>query len=242
MTNASAQPSPGSGPRSILGPIPRENLSERAYRALRSALMLSHLKPGEKLQLRPLAAQLGISATPVREALLRLVSEQALLMDERGTVVVPSISRDRFLEIRHLRCQLEGEAALAAARRATPADIASLAAIHATLMQAEKAGDFTKAVQANEHFHFTICRLAGMPVLLGLVESLWMQCGPLLSRLYEMAPLYSGHLDALEALRRGDAEGVRAAMIRDIDEGSQLLLALLEGDAPVSASSGQHLP
>ena len=64
------------------------------------------------------AEQLGISATPVREALLRLVSEQALQLDERGTVFVPVIDRARFLEIRSLRCNLEGQAAAAAASRA----------------------------------------------------------------------------------------------------------------------------
>ncbi|KAA2213489.1 GntR family transcriptional regulator [Teichococcus oryzae] len=211
-----------------LRPIPRESLSERAYQALRSALMLSHLKPGEKLQLRPLAAQLGISATPVREALLRLVSEQALQMDERGTVVVPSIGRARFLEIRRLRCRLEGEAAAAAAAHATPEAIAALEAIHDRMAAAEAAGDFAAAVQANEQFHFGLCRLARMPVLLGLVEILWMQCGPLLGHLYAEAPPYNGHRDALAALRRGDAEGVRAAMIRDIEEGGRPLLAFLD--------------
>ncbi|MFD1109690.1 GntR family transcriptional regulator [Pseudoroseomonas ludipueritiae] len=231
MTKAPAPRLPRSSSGRVLDPVPRESLSERAYRALRSALMLSRLKPGEKLQLRPLAAQLGISATPVREALLRLVSEQALSMDERGTVVVPSISRERFLEIRHLRCQLEGEAALAAAHRVTPADIGALTAVHASMMEAERAKNFVAAVQANEKFHFGICRLAAMPVLLGLVENLWMQCGPLLSRLYEVAPLYNGHQEALTALSNGDAEGVRTAMIRDIDEGSRPLLALLNSDA-----------
>ncbi len=229
MSNAAHAEQPGP-----LRPIARENLSERAYRALRSALMLSHLRPGEKLQLRPLAAQLGISLTPVREALLRLVSEQALQMDERGTVVVPVIGRERFLEIRRLRCQLEGEAAAAAAAHATPDAIAALAAIHERMQAAEAAGDFAAAVQANEQFHFGLCRLARMPVLLGLVELLWMQCGPLLSQLYAEAPPFNGHRDALDGLRRGDAEAVRRAMVRDIEEGGRPLLAVLGAALPRS--------
>ncbi|WP_245870219.1 GntR family transcriptional regulator [Teichococcus rhizosphaerae] len=210
--------------------ISRDSLSERAYQEVRSALMLSRLRPGERLLLRPLAARLGISATPVREALLRLVSEQALLMDERGTVVVPSIDRTRFLEIRALRCQLEGQAGAAAAARAGPAEIAALGAIHARLVEAEARGDFPAALQCNEQFHFGLCRLAGLPVLLGLVEILWMQCGPLLSHLYAEGarnlPRH-GHLEALEGLRRRDAAMVRAAVVRDIEEGGRPLLDFL---------------
>lgn len=210
--------------------ISRDNLSERAYKEVRTALMLSRLKPGEKLLLRPLAARLGISATPVREALLRLVSEQALQMDERGTAIVPSIDRARFLEIRALRCNLEGEAGAAAAARATAEDIESLAAIHARMEEAEIAGDFDSALQANEKFHFGLCRLAGMPVLLGLVEILWMQCGPFLSHLYDGGPgnrPRHAHRQALEGLRRRDGAAVRAAVVSDIEEGGKPLLRFL---------------
>ncbi|ONG45990.1 hypothetical protein BKE38_25920 [Pseudoroseomonas deserti] len=222
--------SPDMAPPGPFRRLTRDSLSERAYQEVRTALMLSRLAPGEKLLLRPLAAQLGISATPVREALLRLVSEQALQMDERGTVIVPRIDRARFLEIRALRCTLEGQAGEAAAARATQADIAALAALHDRLVAAEKRRDFATALQTNEAFHFGLCRLAGMPVLLGLLEILWMQCGPLLSHLYAGGaenPPRHGHLEALEGLRRRDAARVRAAIIRDIEEGGRPLLDFL---------------
>ncbi|MBI0434576.1 GntR family transcriptional regulator [Roseomonas sp. KE0001] len=210
--------------------ISRDSVSGQAYQAIRSALMLSRLRPGERLLLRPLAEQLGISATPVREALLRLVSEQALQLDERGTVFVPVIDRARFLEIRSLRCNLEGQAAAAAASRAGAEQIDRLAAIHERLAAAEAERDFGTAIQSNEAFHSGLCRLGGMPVLLGLVEILWMQCGPLLSHLYDRGPLLwprHGHLSVLDALRRGDAAGARAAVIRDIEEGGRPLLDIL---------------
>src|SRR5690606_2426459 len=99
--------------------VTRDNLSDRAYQEIRSALMRSRLKPGEKLLLRPLSAQLGLSATPVREALLRLVSEQAPRLDERGTAVVPILDRASLLEVRDLRVLLEGRSARRAAEIAT---------------------------------------------------------------------------------------------------------------------------
>ncbi len=87
-----------------------ERLSQRAYQAIRVALRSGELRPGQRLILRPLAAKLGLSATPVREALLRLVSEQALGLDERNSVLVPTLGADEIEELRELRLDLEGRA------------------------------------------------------------------------------------------------------------------------------------
>ena len=74
-------------------PIQRQNLSELAYVNLRDALMQGQMKPGEELPLRPISRSFGISATPMREALLRLVTESALEMDSRGRISVPHLTR-----------------------------------------------------------------------------------------------------------------------------------------------------
>ena len=60
-------------------------------------------RPGERLVSRLLVVKLGISTTPVREALFRLASEQALEIDRRNTIVVPVITAERYEEIRDLR-------------------------------------------------------------------------------------------------------------------------------------------
>ena len=101
-------------------PIERENLSDRAYTTIRNALMRGQLKPGERLRLRPLSERFGISLTPMREALLRLVFERAMTFDERGTVVVPSLTLAQLQEIRSIRMDLEGKAAASAAAHVTP--------------------------------------------------------------------------------------------------------------------------
>src|SRR3979490_1410250 len=99
--------------------ITRESVSQQAYMALRNSLMRSRLKPGQKLIARQVADELGISVTPVRESLLRLVSEHALNIDDRGTVVVPILALERCVDISDLRMGLDGEGAARAALTGT---------------------------------------------------------------------------------------------------------------------------
>ncbi len=201
------------------GRISKDSLSDLAYDEIRRALMQGRLKPGEALVLRPLSAKLGISPTPVREALLRLVSEQALELDKRGRARVPLIDRHIFTEIRDLRIELEGRAAVRAAEIATPQDIAALERVHARMIEAEARKDVTAALKYNEEFHFTLCRLARMPVLFRVVESLWLQCGPFLNYIYaQELPKWPRHphVVTLDGLKWKDGGMARAGVVEDI--------------------------
>jgi DNA-binding GntR family transcriptional regulator len=210
-------------------PISKESLSQRAYLAIRGSLMRSRLKPGQKLIAREVARDLGISVTPVRESLLRLVSERGLVLDERGTVTVPALDLDRCIEIRDLRVLTEGEGAARAAGVATEAEIEDLAAIHARYVRAERSEDFAAALAENENFHFTLCRMGRSPVLLGIVENLWMQFGPVLGRLYEgrTRPFRGqkhGHDMVVESLRKRVPDRARMAIAQDILIGGRAIL------------------
>ncbi|SDJ74645.1 DNA-binding transcriptional regulator, GntR family [Bradyrhizobium sp. Rc2d] len=213
--------------------ITKESVSQQAYSAIRNSLMRSRLKPGQKLVARQVADELGISVTPVRESLLRLVSERALTLDERGTVMVPILTLEQCIEIRDLRMLIEGEGAARAAKFATRADVEELASIHSRYLETETGRNFAAALAENENFHFAVCRLARSPALFGVVENLWMQFGPTLSYLYDSQsrPFHGqkhGHLRVIDALRRGDPELARKAMSQDILIGGKALLQKLE--------------
>lgn len=230
MPGRTAQPITESGV--FGGQINRESLSQQAYEAIRNSLKRSKLKPGQKLVVRQVADELGISVTPVRESLLRLVSEHALAMDERGTVVVPELTLERCTEIRDLRMMLEGEAAARAALTATDDDIAELTAIHDAYLATENEEDFDEALVQNENFHFALCRLGNAPVLFGIVENLWIQFGPVLSFLYDEGtrPFHGSthaHLILINALKARDAEAARKAIARDILIGGQAIIERL---------------
>ncbi|WP_276612477.1 GntR family transcriptional regulator [Pseudorhodobacter turbinis] len=220
------------GTHDWVSPIAKENLGDRAYLALRAALMGGQLKPGEKLRLRPMSKRFGISATPMREAFLRLVSLDALALDARGTAMVPELTRDQLIEIRNIRVDLEGRAAAAAATLASAEDIAALEAMHAALSRAFEAGDYAQAIDLNTQFHLHLCRMGEMPILLEIVENLWVRCGPLLSHLYDGGNPFSDthpHLTVLEGLRRRDQAMTRGAICHDIEHGGQGLLHRAKG-------------
>ncbi|MBW6400185.1 GntR family transcriptional regulator [Roseomonas sp. HJA6] len=209
-----------------------ETLSEKVYARLRSALVGGRLVPGQKLVHRQLALELGVSPTPVREALLRLVSDGALDLDARGIAWVPRLPPDRYAEIMELRVMLEGRAAAQAALLATAADIAGLRAIHARVMEARRIGDGAVLLAENERFHFGVIALARMPVLQRLVESLWTQAGPTISLLSGLprpvSPSGHPHDDLLHALAERDPDAARAAVERDLREHAVIVAPLLQ--------------
>lgn len=197
-----------------------ESVAGRAHQWLRRELMRSRFRPGEKLKLRQLAEELGVSLTPVREAIARLVSENALEQLDHRSARVPPFSEERVREVCDLRMELEGKAAERAAERATPADVARLAAIQARMTEARLAGRGLEMTQENERFHMTVCALAGMPVLLQIVENLWLRCGPLNFALQSMRFLHRPeehpHNDVIRGLAAGDGALARLAIQRDI--------------------------
>ena len=207
-------------------PISKENLGEQAYLSLRQALMRGHLRPGEPLLLRPMSARFGISATPMREALLRLVSEKALALDARGSVVVPTLTHEQLVEIRAIRTDLEGRSAASAATLATAKEIDGLDKVHQQIANCLANSQFDTAIDLNTEFHLRLCKLGGMQIIYEIVESLWLRCGPIISHLYDDPPDFDPHphIGVIAALRNRDPDGARKAIQFDIDSGGRGLL------------------
>ena len=87
------------GQRPTFAPVDRETMQDRVYVELRQALMRGHFAPGETLIVRALSDQFGTSHMPVRDALSRLVAEQALEVLPSRSVAVPVLSRERCQDI-----------------------------------------------------------------------------------------------------------------------------------------------
>lgn len=220
-----------------LAPVDREeSLAGKVYRRLRAALMSGRLSPGQKLVHRLLAQEMQVSPTPVREALLRLVSEGGLDLDARGIAWVPRLAPERYNEIMELRVELEGRAAARAAELATPEDIAALRAIHARVAEGRLRNDARMVLTENELFHFHTIALARMPVLQRMVESLWVQAGPTINLLFTVprpvAPQDHPHVALLAALAARDPAAARAAVERDLREHGAVLADMLARPAP----------
>jgi DNA-binding GntR family transcriptional regulator len=215
-----------------LAPIKRSTLWDGAYGSLRAALMGGRLAPGQRIVLREMADQLGMSLTPVRDAVNRLVAEGAL---ERGSVgagggaTVPQLTSEQFAQLMLVRGSLEPVATRAAAAEATPE---RLAAVERDLVEMKAAlgeGRIGGYFEAHHRFHFGIYALCRMPILLEIIETAWLRCAPTLT-LPSYTPglkRYPLHVAALEALRRGDGEAAAAAIQADIDSASADICPLL---------------
>jgi DNA-binding GntR family transcriptional regulator len=101
-----------------------ETLGVRVREQLRHAIMAGLFKPGEKLTLRAVAASLGVSLTPAREALFNLAAEGVLELGEtNGSIYVPRLDEEKLRELMKVRVSLEGLAAREATPNLKPKDI-----------------------------------------------------------------------------------------------------------------------
>lgn len=159
----------------------RDTLQRRTYETLRQALMAGVFQLGQAVTLRSLAAALGTSAMPVREAVSRLITERALTMLPNRTVIVPRMTRNRCIELFKARQALERLAAEAACVRATRQLIDQLAEIDVDLRAKVAERDFSGALMCNMRFHFTLYQASQSEVILPLIETLWLQAGPFMA-------------------------------------------------------------
>lgn len=208
-----------------------DNLQEQLYQNIRAGLLAGRFQPGERLKLRDLAAEWGTSPMPVRAALQRLVAEGALEGEPQRSLRVPAMTRERFQQLLPVRINLEGLAVELATPQLTAQALDTLRACVERMEQALQARDVQAYLADNSQFHLTLYQACGNPVLLRMIESLWLQVGPFFNRLFTEADLSlrlnDFHEDCLQALQTGNARAARVAMEQDLQYFGQFLLNLL---------------
>ena len=150
---------------------PGDTLSAKAHAVIRDLLISGSLSPGEKLSLRSVAQRLGVSMQPVRDAVARLVADEALEVAPNRAVRVPLMSEDRFRELTTIRLAIEGFAVETAALQCTAAQLRQIR-IHDRRFRAQCAAARPEpevAVQANRDLHFAIYRAAALPSLMPIM-------------------------------------------------------------------------
>jgi DNA-binding GntR family transcriptional regulator len=201
------------------------SLAERAYRRVRDAIVRGQLAAGTKVSERGLAASLGISPQPVREALRRLEAEGMVVTQPRSGTVVAAIGPERLAELGRIRMALEGAGAALAAERITEAELAALAEVVAGMRRATEAADRDALAELNERFHALLHAAAGQSFIARSLDSLraYDQQGQLRSlgsRPNAMPQALSEHVGILAALRRRDPDlaerRMRAHVLRSL--------------------------
>lgn len=201
---------------------------ERVYRALRSRVMHGQIAPGAPLTLRGIAGEFGVSMTPAREAVRRLVAEGALKLSASGRISTPALANERIEELAALRALIEPELASRALPRAHAALTDRMAAINAVIDEMIVKGDASGYVRTNLEFHRTLYLRAQAPAMLALIETVWLQAGPTMRLLYERLQGRQAadlHRKIIAALRAGDEPGLRLAIRTDVTQGLRMLMA-----------------
>lgn len=219
---------------SSIGRADRSSLQESVYDKLRSAIMFGKLVPGEPVWISGLAASLGTSPIPVREATRRLAAEKAIDILPNGSIAIPAMTRERFADLRRTRVLIERFATSLAAPLISAVLLKRMAVASEKRKAACEAGNLRSALHYAYRFRLTLFEAAGSPSLLPMIESLWLQVGPYfnIALTREMQTASTGYQQkVLDALNAGDGESACRWIERDImDVGDQILAALKEHD------------
>jgi DNA-binding GntR family transcriptional regulator len=152
-----------------LGGIPRRTAHEQVLEQLRAAILGGALSPGTPLVLSELSAQLGVSRTPIREAIRDLTAEGLVDFDSYRSSIVHAPTLAEAQEVYELRLLLEPVAVRRAVQRVSDSQLAAARAIHQTLLRTRELGAW---VQLNSEFHAALLEAADSPRLLSILAGL----------------------------------------------------------------------
>jgi DNA-binding GntR family transcriptional regulator len=198
---------------SYISTIRTGSLREQVSRALEAALVAGELQPGEIYSAPALGERFGVSATPVREAMLDLARDGFVeVVRNRGFRVV-EMSEEDLDEISQIRLLLEVPTTATIGARLTPELVVSLERIAGAIEQAAERGDLIDYLDSDRRFHVELIAGLGNPRLTELVDRMRRQ-----TRLFGLNDLVASgrllasaheHRELLETLQSGDVEGAR---------------------------------
>lgn len=213
-------------------PVRGDSLAEQVYRQLCDAILSGAFAPQERVNIRSLSEDLGLSVTPIREAVLRLISDGVLQTNAKGAILVPELVDTELDEIFEIRRFLEGALAEAAATKLDDEDIDFLVTTQESFLKSMDAGDYRGVLRRNALLHFRIYQRAELPVRLKIVEALWLRIGPTLHHMYPILHRnrvdHRRHETIIEQAQRRDPQGLRDAILADLNSSEQALDQYLE--------------
>ncbi|UXA13765.1 GntR family transcriptional regulator [Mycobacterium sp. SMC-8] len=212
------------------GAVRREQLSEQVAARLRAEIMTGALRPDTFIRLDETAARLGVSITPVREALRTLRGEGMVELEpHRGHRVVP-LSRRDIEDIFWLQSTIAQELAATTARRITDDQIDELARLNDRLAAAVESRDADRVAAAEFAFHRAFNRAGGRIKLAWFLLHAARYLPPQLFASDETwgPAAVANHAELIEALRRRDVHTVVALTRGQFTDGLDRLIAWLE--------------
>ncbi|MQX41869.1 GntR family transcriptional regulator [Sinorhizobium meliloti] len=205
-----------------------DSLEDQAYRQIRRALVEGDFAPGQKMPIRGIASELGTSPMPVRTALRRLISEQALDVLPSGTAIVPRLTRSSFAKLGMVRAALEPLAVKMAASNLDRSTQERLAELLQKEQNARASGDPVQLLRADRQFLLALYEHCQTPMLLAMIEATWLRRGPHFWEarwlIIGRSPSGSKHADILRAVASQDSDGAAQILKEEIEGTTSYLL------------------
>lgn len=219
-----------------LRPVSRsESVRSKVYATLRRAIIEGVLADGSALVSTDLSERLGVSRTPVREAIVRLVHDGLAVETETGQVIVRPVTLEELAAFFEIRAALERLAARRAAERLDPDRVERLRAAEQRLEEAVGTGaSLARQVELNDEFHRALYESSGNVLLSRLLRDLEaMTARRVLERLYEQADRAATvreHQAIVAAVEAGDAEAASRAAGEHVERAGAHLLRVFAAE------------
>jgi DNA-binding GntR family transcriptional regulator len=219
----------------LRGEIARVALHDRVGERLRLMLVEGRIAPGEKLNERVLCEQLGVSRTPLREAIKLLAAEGLVdLLPNRGAIAVKLTEAD-VIDTFEVLAELEGFSGELAADRISDAQLTEIRALHYEMMACFARQDLSGYYQRNAQIHTAINEAARNPVLSGTYRSINARVQSLRFRTNQDEAKWKRamkeHEQMLDALGAHDAAALRTILIQHMNNKRDTVLAWMRAGA-----------
>lgn len=213
-------------------PLQCKTKAEMIYATLRESIVSGDLKPGERIVLRKVASELGVSAIPVREAVKILEAEGLIEVLAHSEVIVSRLSEKDFRQLSDIRVILEGYATFLATKNTNPKFLADLENQIKKMQTCIDKQDFRQYSKLNIIFHQTIYENCGNDHLKKMIDDLTARTDRARA-LFTYSPKRNtksieDHHNIIQAIAKGDAEAAQKLMCLHQSEGINIFLKNFE--------------
>jgi DNA-binding GntR family transcriptional regulator len=211
--------------------IASKTLRHAVYSQLRERIISGRLLPGQSITLRNIAEQLGVSLSPVREAVWQLESERVLVVESNRSIRVNSLNAEEMREALEIRLLLESRAGELACENRQEDVLPKIRALLVSLNGSIKRPN--RYMDLNSRFHFSIYSCSGSPMLLGILNGLWARIAPYfflyVSNEEDLVRTISFHKAMYGAIESRDKKKMVEALRADLQTAAEMIIPTLRG-------------
>lgn len=201
-------------------------VQDTVYEELLKAILQGKIPPGEKITIEGIAKMMNVSLTPVRVALKKLEAGNFVKIGTNRRITITELTKENMTEIFKIRRLVEGYAAELACTIRSEAAVELLEKYNETCETSENSEDY---LNANSKFHSLIYSEARMPILEGIINSLWQQVSPYLYILMQeeeqriINDFDPNHRGMIDAMKNRDPLSMRVWITKELTEAEKLI-------------------